>query len=245
MESELREKKETQKKNFSCTETLNEKWSRSCGYLTSQTARSLEALASVRSPTKSSVFDMASFTCLTTVKQREEGSRVQWGGGEAREASEAARMRRNGRFNENVTFPIKSLTTSLCSRVSYLATMIAFSAEVSAGHRCCCCFPVRPAQCTQGWGGWGGCRTWKHQSMFRSPWANIWASTLTYYLWSYSANNSLRIGDTKPRHIALHFSAPLSLMPEIQKFCYRDKLKETENKVGEKTLKYPAETSML
>lgn len=53
------------------------------GCLTSQTAQSLEALASVKSPTKSSVFDMASFTCLTTVKQREEVRRGE-GGGERR-----------------------------------------------------------------------------------------------------------------------------------------------------------------
>ena len=51
------------------------------GYLTSQTAQSLEALASLRSPTKASVSDMASFTCLTTVKQREDESGVQGGGG--------------------------------------------------------------------------------------------------------------------------------------------------------------------
>lgn len=52
-------------------ETLNGKWSRGSGYLTSQTAQSLEALASVKSSTKSAVFDMAFFTCLTTVKKRD------------------------------------------------------------------------------------------------------------------------------------------------------------------------------
>lgn len=66
-------------KKLSCIETLNEKWSWGSGYLTSQTAQSLEALASVKSLTKSSVFDMASFTCLTTVKQREEESGVKGG----------------------------------------------------------------------------------------------------------------------------------------------------------------------
>lgn len=65
--------------------TLNEKWSLGSGYLTSQTAQSLEALASVKSPTKSSVFDMASFTCLTTVKLRgrvQSAGRWGVGGGE-------------------------------------------------------------------------------------------------------------------------------------------------------------------
>lgn len=69
-----------EKKKLSCIETLNEKWSWDSGYLTSQTAQSLEALASVKSPTKSSVFDIASFTCLTTVKLREEESGVHGGG---------------------------------------------------------------------------------------------------------------------------------------------------------------------
>ena len=239
MESELRKKRDTKKKkkkNFSCTETLNEKWSRSCGYLTSQTAWSLEALASVRSPTKSSVFDMASFTCLTTVKQREEGSRVRWGGGDAREA---ARRRRNGRFNKNLTFPIRSLATSLCSRVSYLATMIVFTAEVSAGHRCCCCcccFLVRPAQCTQGWGGGdgvrGGCRTWKHQSVFRSPWANTserppWRIISEVTLPTTLSGLEIQSPDMPLRYI---FQTLSLFMPEI---LYRDKFKETENRICE------------
>ena len=137
-----------------------------------------------------------------------ESGAVRRGGGEGGEGG-GLNEKKNWRFNENLTFPIKSL----CSRVSYLAMMIVFSAEVSAGHRrCCCCFLVCPAQCTQG-GGLGRMQDVETSERVQiSLSKHIWASTLTYYLWSYSADNSLRIGDAKPRHaFALHFSAPLSL----------------------------------
>lgn len=55
-------------------------------HLTSQTAQSLEALVSVESLTKSTVFNMDFFTCLTTVQQGgiesvalELGSGGRWG----------------------------------------------------------------------------------------------------------------------------------------------------------------------
>lgn len=71
----LREKK----KNFHVWKLLNGNWSWGSGYLTSQTAQSLEALASVRSSTKSAVFDMALFTCLTTVKRKDRRRRAGMG----------------------------------------------------------------------------------------------------------------------------------------------------------------------
>lgn len=72
------------------------------------------------------------------MKQREEESGVQ--GGEGVRKTAGMRKKRDSIKNlEVLMFLIKSLATSVCSRFSYLATIILFSAEVPDS-RCCCFF---------------------------------------------------------------------------------------------------------
>lgn len=91
-------------------------------YLTSQTAQSLEALASVESLTKSTVFNMAFFTCLTTVQQR------------GRERSVG--MRRWGRWGDSSTKKKERLNEKpVTSGISY---------EVFRPHLCVAAFQIWP-----------------------------------------------------------------------------------------------------
>lgn len=78
-------------------------------------------------------------------------------------------MRKKSDLMENLEvlmFLIKSAATSVCGSVSYLATLILFTTEGPAG----CCFFLSLSGLALG--GVGVCRTWKHQSGFRSPAAN-------------------------------------------------------------------------
>lgn len=123
-----------------------------------------------RNSTKSVVFDMAFFTCLTTVKQQDRersagtGKWKGWGGQLEEEKRDLMKIL------EVLTFLTKPLGTAVCSGVLYLAILILFRAEVCASDCLFFCLSVHLS--TPRLGRLGGGRTWKLQSGFRSPWAN-------------------------------------------------------------------------
>lgn len=167
--------RKAKKKTLSCIETLNEKWSWGSEYLTSQTAQSLEALASVKSPTKSSALDMASFTCLTTVKQEERAERKD-------RAERCERWleleKKKSESTENIKvlmFLTESPATSVRDSLLYLARIILFRASMSAVVVFVfVCLSSRAHPNIWGGSGGGGVGSGRGniKSRFRSPSAN-------------------------------------------------------------------------